>query len=320
MNSTPNDTLYWTDVYLKGQEEFLRRWSQMAQGATPAAGFTAAPGPTGMDWFAMFAPQFGGPSADVARKYFGLYDQYLGASRSLWDVLSKSMANPDPAARAHAFMEGAQSLQQPFTQLWSTMFAGAPFGMGPMAAGMAPGAMSGTPGADWMQMLTKGFGNGDTPALGLTRQHQESLQRLRHLATQYFEQQGRLTALWGNIIGEGLKTLGERVAAKLSAGEAIDSVKKLYDLWIESAELAYAKAAHSPEYAKAQADIGNTLAKLRTEQREQYEVFTKQLDLPTREELNTVHKRIKELKTEVRRLTERLEEPTRAANRKPKKG
>ncbi len=318
MSSTPNDSSYWTDIYFKGQEEFMRRWSQMAQGAAPAP--TAGPSPSGMDWFAMFAPQFSGPSADVARKYFGLYDQYFGTTRSLWDVLTKSMANPDPTGRARAFMEGAQSLQQPFTQMWGTMFAGSPFG-GPMAAG-APGAApgSGTPGADWMQSMARSFGISDAPALGLTRQHQESMQRMQHLTSQYFEQQSRLAGLWNNIIGEALKKLGERVAEQLRNGVAIDSPKKLYDLWIESAELVYAKAAHTPEYAKAQADIGNTVAKLRTAQREQVEVITKQLDLPTREELNTVHKRIKDLKTELRRLTERLDEPTRAANRKPKKG
>ena len=38
MSDKPEAPLYWTDVYLKGQEEFLKRWTQMAgvPGAAPA--------------------------------------------------------------------------------------------------------------------------------------------------------------------------------------------------------------------------------------------------------------------------------------------
>ena len=128
MSDNSNESINWTDVYFKGQEEFIRRWSEMANGAAQsaqgaasgaAAGATAGAGQTGQEWFARFAPQFGGAAGDLAKRYFGFYDQYLGATRSLWEVLTKAMVNPDPSARASAVTEGLQALQQPFTQLWS---------------------------------------------------------------------------------------------------------------------------------------------------------------------------------------------------------
>jgi class III poly(R)-hydroxyalkanoic acid synthase PhaE subunit len=152
----------------------------------------------------------------------------------------------------------------------------------------------------------------ELPALGLTRERQESMQRMQKLTGEYLQQQAQLMQLWGGIIGDALKLLGERVAQKLQAGEMIGSSKALYDLWIESAEAVFAKAAHSPAYAKAQAELGNTVAKLRTEQRIAIEVTTKQYDLPTRDELNTVHRRLKDLKTELRRVNARLDESQKA--------
>jgi class III poly(R)-hydroxyalkanoic acid synthase PhaE subunit len=320
MTDNPGESLNWTDVYLKGQEEFVRRWSEMASQATQGAasgasafgsnpfagqafGNPAFGGQGGPNWFAMFQPQFTGPAGDLAKRYFGFYDQYLAAMRSFSEVLTKSMVNPDPAARARAFMEGLQALQQPFTQLWSQ--SASMFGM--------PGFQSPEGGTDFLQSLTKSFGNGvELPALGLTREKQESMQRLQKLTGEYLQQQGQLTQLWGGIIGDALKLFGERVGEKLKAGETFTSSKALYDLWIESAETVFAKAAHSPAYAKAQADLGNTVAKLRTEQRIAIEQTTKQYDLPTRDELNTVHRRLKDLKTELRRVNARLDETTRA--------
>ena len=176
-----------------------------------------------------------------------------------------------------------------------------------------PGFQSPEGGADFLQSLTQGFGSGvELPALGLTREKQESLQRLQKLTGEYLQQQGQLTQLWGGIIGDALKLFGERAGQKLQTGETFTSGKALYDLWIESAETVFAKAAHSPAYAKAQADLGNTVAKLRTEHRIVIEQTSKQYDLPTRDELNTVHRRLKDLKAELRRVSARLDETTKA--------
>jgi class III poly(R)-hydroxyalkanoic acid synthase PhaE subunit len=311
MTDTPDGTLNWNDVYLKGQEEFMRRWSEMAGKATQGAAASASPfnAPGGQNWFGLFQPQFTGPAGELARRYFGFHDQYLAATRGLSEVLTKSMVNPDPTARARAFAEGLQALQQPFTQLWSQSAAG--FGV--------PGFQPAEGGADFLQSLTKGFGNGvELPALGLTRERQESMQRMQKLMRDYLQQQAQLMQLWGTIIGDALKLLGERVAQKLQAGETIASGKALYDLWIESAEAVFAKAAHSPAYAKAQADLGNTVARLRTEQRIAIESTSKQYDLPTRDELNTVHRRLKDLKSELRRVNARLDATQKALDAAPK--
>jgi hypothetical protein len=108
MSDKGADTLYWTDVYLKGQEEFLKRWSQFgaAQPGTAGASPFASPfnaqfaSPAGWpNWAQLFGAQMPGPAADVTRHYFNLHEQYLTATRSLWDTLAKAAAQPDPAQR-----------------------------------------------------------------------------------------------------------------------------------------------------------------------------------------------------------------------------
>ena len=319
MTDTSHETLTWADAYLKGQEEFIRRWSEMASSGAQAANAAAdggsasgggnpgkaSSGGAGQDWFGWFAPQFPGAAGDLAKRYFGFYDQYLGATRSFWEVLTKAMVNPDPNARARVFADGVQALQQPFTQLWSQ--SAALFGM--------PAGIAAPGGADAFSALSKAWGGGgtDLPALGLTRERQQSLQRIQALSQQYLQQQAQLSQLWGGIIGDALKAFGERVGKQLAAGEMPPAGKALYDLWVECAEQVYAKVAHSPAYAKTQADLGNTLAKLRTEQRIAIESVTQQYDLPTREELNTVHRRLRDLKAELRRVNARLDAAQKAA-------
>lgn len=294
MSNGSGDTLYWTDVYLRSQEEFMKQWTKLGSGM---AGATSGPGmfgafqqsPAGPDWSKLFTQQFQGPAADVARKYFGFFDQYVGASRAFAELLGKVSTNPDPSAGAQEFTAGLTALQQPFTRMWQTMFSEQ------SAAAM--------------------------PALGLTREHQEANERVRNLLTELQQQQVTLASMWNDIIGTALRAFGEQAGAKMRAGESFTSVKSLYDLWIESAELAYAKAAHSPAYAKAQADFGNTMSRLRIEQRQQVEILSRQLDLPTRAELNTVHRRLKDLKSEVRALQAQLRTatPSPTAKKKPAK-
>ena len=286
----------WAEVYLQGQQEFMRRWGQMG-GAAAGAGTASGGMP---DWSTLFASQLHGPAADVARKYFALYEQYLGSTRGISELLGRAMQHADPAARARTFTEGVTTLQQPFTQLWTSML-NANFGATSPFGAASPFGTASPLGGDWAP------GASDAPALGLTRERQQAMQRLQRLSAEYLQHQSTLARMWNEIIGAALKTLGERVGEKLQRGESFESLKPLYDTWIESAESAYAKAAHNPDYARAQVDLSTTLARLRTEQRQMIESVAKQYDLPTREELNTVHRRLKDLKTEVRRLSAKLD-------------
>lgn len=153
------------------------------------------------------------------------------------------------------------------------------------------------------------------PALGLTRERQEAGQRLAQLAAKLGQAQMRLTAHWAQMLTEAVQGYGERIAARLAQGEAIGSLKALYELWIEAAEEAFARMAHGARYAQTQAELANATAALRAAQRELLESWSRELDLPTRTELNSVHRRLKDMKAELRMLEQGLAGEDVAAER-----
>jgi class III poly(R)-hydroxyalkanoic acid synthase PhaE subunit len=222
-------------------------------------------------------------------------DQYVALARSLWDAAAKAQFASDPAGKARAFTDALSKLQQDLQSAWvSNLTAEQAFG-------------------PWGAAFQRGLANFEWPALGLTRERQEATQRLARLTTQYWQVQMRLAAHWGEIVRDALKLTGERFAAKLAAGETFTSPKHLYDLWIECGEAAFARMAHSAEYAHTQGELTNSLSQLRTEQRKLAESIARELDLPTREEVNSVHRRLKELKAQLRALETQMEREQRPA-------
>jgi class III poly(R)-hydroxyalkanoic acid synthase PhaE subunit len=236
------------------------------------------------------------------RQWSAATDQYVALARSLWEAAAKAQAAPDPAGKARAFNDGLAKLQQDLQAAWLSNLDGRSFGFTPEQA-FGP----------WGAAFQRGLATFEWPALGLTRERQQAMQRLGKLTTQYWQAQMRLAAHWGEVVREALTLMGERFASKLAGGEKFTSPKDLYDLWIECGEAAFAKMAHSAAYAHTQGELTNTLSQLRTEQRKLVESVAKELDLPTREELNSVHRRLKEMKAQLRALEAQTEREPRAA-------
>lgn len=276
-------------------------------------------------------------------------DQYLGVSRALGDAAQRAAASGDPAQQARAFLDALTALQQQLTALWTgqpvgVMSGGGPFAAagaaaaaatnpfaafnplaagGPFAAplfGAAPFAaapFAGMPGVGaahpWMAffpgMAGGAFAPAAAPALGPTREFQELCQRMARLGEQVQQAQLRLLEQWNGVVSTALTQLGERASALLAAAPTPETLRALYDQWVDNAEAAYAQAAHGPAFAAAQAEFGNAQSRLRVAQREYLELAAREFDLPTRPEMNTVLQQLRELRQAVRALEERLAGP-----------
>ena len=327
----------WSSALQKAQADLMRQWLDMnaawaratSPPGTPAASGGAA-GTAGAAPNAAGAATPGLDGGDVARRFLAQCEQYLGVSRSLWDLLGRAATAPDAEQRGKLFNDGLGVLQQQFAGLW----AATPFGAGaaqanPMAAfglpafalppgmeGMAgmAGAMPGfgLPGAGNPFAQAGGFGALPTgfpgfspsaftglfnaPALGPAREQQQSLQRMSQLAARCGQAQLAVVNHWNDIIGKALRELGERLAPKLKSGATPASIKEVYDLWVDSAEGVYAQVARNAGFVQAQAELTNALSSLRSAQRELVEEWSRQFDLPTRAEINSIHQQLRELK------------------------
>jgi class III poly(R)-hydroxyalkanoic acid synthase PhaE subunit len=292
----------WAAAMQKAQAELLRQWTELGSAWTRAGAAPQAAAPA-----AAAAASGAAPGADdIARNFLRQCEQYLGVSRSLWELLGRSSSSTDAEQRARAFTEGLGGLQQQFAGLWAATPFGAPGVAG--ASAFAPGAALGMPGFAMPGFGMPGMGMSgmgmpgaampglSMPALGPARESQESLQRLGQLGVRYAQAQFQVSGQWNDIIGKALRELGERIAPRLKSGAAPATMKEVYDLWVDSAEAVYAQAARGAAFVQAQAELTNALSQLRSAQRELIEEWTRQFDLPTRAELNSIHQQLRELK------------------------
>jgi hypothetical protein len=276
-------------------------------------------------------------AADPLLERFRAYcDQYLGVSRALGDAMNRT-GGGDPTQQIRAFLEALTGLQQQVAGMWTATplaaplaaapfaatasgaanpFAGfipfaaaAPFVMPWLAAGPLSGGAFGAAGQPWAALLpgaaAAGFMPGSAPALGPTRELQEMWQRTAKLGEQLQQAQLRLLEQWNGIVTTALQRLGDRANALLEATPSPETLRSLYDQWIEAAEGAYAQAAHGPAFAAAQAELGNAHSQLRSAQREYLELAAREFDLPTRTEFNSVLQQLRDLKRALHELEER---------------
>ena len=155
--------------------------------------------------------------------------------------------------------------------------------------GGAPGLLSDLRGAQWKHL---------GPPLGLLREHEQAWRDLGEAQAQFRHIEGELLAQLNAVQLEALALLERRVA-----DEPVKEMRHLYDLWVECGEEVYARRVRSEAYCKTQADFANAATELRLKQQVIVERALRMFDLPTRSEINSVHRQLRELKERIHELT-----------------
>lgn len=161
---------------------------------------------------------------------------------------------------------------------------------------------------------------GRAPPLGPLREHTETWREViaAQADCQRLEQELRVVLL--GVQNDALNLVQERLREH-KPRESIKQFRDLYNLWVECGEQVYAKVAHSEAYCKLQAELGNANVRLRARQQQVMEHWLKQFDLPTRSELNTVHRQLRDQKAQLREhkellagFVERMKAPARKSS------
>jgi class III poly(R)-hydroxyalkanoic acid synthase PhaE subunit len=135
------------------------------------------------------------------------------------------------------------------------------------------------------------------PALGLTREYQETAARLLDLSKQFQQRYAEFARQNATIMQDAFQVMKKRFDA---APQALKSPAELYDAWIECAEGAYAQAAHSDAFARLLAELCNISSAFKVERGKLTEQIARHLDLPSRAEVDTLHRQVHELTTAMR--------------------
>jgi hypothetical protein len=152
---------------------------------------------------------------------------------------------------------------------------------------------------------------------GPTGEGQRSFELLGRLA----QLQGQLGAHWSEIAQTAARNFILRMGSAAASAPAPDSALKLYELWVECAEEAYAATVRKEDFCHLQAELANTSAALLVEQRRHAETLVRAFGLPTRNEMDALYGQLKELRGQLAQLaqTPRAAAP-RAADRRPPRG
>ena len=127
--------------------------------------------------------------------------------------------------------------------------------------------------------------------------------------------QGELAKHWSQIAGSAAQRFVARLGAAPVAPATPQQALKLYELWVNCAEEAYAATVHGEDFSRLQAELANTSAALLAEQRRQAESLVRAFGLPTRNEIDALYAQVKDVRQQLADLAATAAEKRRAAPR-----
>ena len=118
------------------------------------------------------------------------------------------------------------------------------------------------------------------------------------------------SAEYGSIVAQvWMKAYADFLPALQTAaaeGKPVTGGRELLDRWTATVNERLLKAQRSQDFLEAQRRLLDSILKSRAAEHELVEIGAKAMDLPTRSEMDDVHKTLHELKREVRRLKRQL--------------
>ena len=272
------------DSVIGGDFERLARQSWDAWQGWMKGGATAGTPPTAT------------ASSEAAERALAGLKGYFTLLESLWSGAANAASGGDWRSWMNGVFAGPA---QPFAQAFADTSGLA--GGGP-DAWLAEAQRAAAP---LLEGLRKDM---NLPTFGLAREHQERGQRLLLAITDLQQQLAQYHALLARAGRLAAERLESRLAERSEPGRQIDSLRGLYDLWVDTAEDAFQEVALSPEFRAVYGALVNAQSRVRAESRAQAEVIAREFGLPTRSEVATLGQRLHEVRRTLRAQGELVEE------------
>lgn len=331
--SDNNSFPFWNTDWVEAQRKYMEAFSALAGNATDSKD---AAGSNGDDmnpwskalecWWQSVAQAVPAEDRDL---YSNLFDQTqafnfataqlshfmqglaeIGQSADDWqDKLEKhfeEMKNyitrtHGDAGQMFSGMFGA--LQLPMDNLQRTFSSGS-FFPGDFLQGFKP--------TDLEQVTDKFL---SVPGLGYTRESQEQIQEGLRLLASYQRTAHEYQLEMNKIAVKALELMKQRILKMAANGEQMNSLREVYDLWVECNEAAYAEYVFTEEYSELYGRLTNDLMALKRHGQRFIDEMASAMGMPTRKGMATVQKRQQQLKRElissksrIEALEEKLEE------------
>jgi hypothetical protein len=140
------------------------------------------------------------------------------------------------------------------------------------------------------------------PAFGYARESQERLQRFALALDEYRVQLEHYNRLLADASRRALEKFEAKLAEHSEPGRQLKSFRALYDLWIDAAEEGYAEVALSSEFRQVYGALVNAQMAVRRHVQQEVERSAAALGMPTRTELDAVHRKLAAMKRRIAEL------------------
>jgi class III poly(R)-hydroxyalkanoic acid synthase PhaE subunit len=295
---------FWNDDWMAVQQKYWHNWNEMsrkAMGLEPPK----SPWENAMDhWWQALAPSAPNSSREFVEKmmqqgklFFQMGDQFsrnMTEGKDWQDALNQTLEKMQSAFAAGA-EQSAGAAESGFNQMMA--FWQNPMNSWRKLAGNLPlnHDMANMPNL-FEQML-------NAPGLGYTRETEERYKQLMQAGLHYQKAFAAYTHFFSDLGTTSAQRMKNKVAGLKEQGEAIDSARKLYDLWVAACEEVYAEHTMTAEYAKIHGELVNALMAFKKVWNELLDYRLGLLNMPTQREIRTLQCRLQESRRELRHLS-----------------
>lgn len=308
------------DQWLEAQRRYWDAWMDMTrrglEAAAPAQGSVENPWASAMEqWWKAVAPSTPKPANDllehmvnVGKGYFSMVEGLCkgGPAGDLPDIIENWTR-----MMAEAFSKGATTLN-PFAQLaakggrqgmafwdlpfdtWSRTLSGSMPFPGDFMKAFETGK------ATDLRSQLEGFLS--APAIGYARESQEQHQQLGRLLLDYEKAMGEYQAGFANLGARSLEAFRSRMQAATEDGKTINSVREVFNIWVDACEEAYAEYAMSEDYARRYGRMVNALMAVKKQGALLVDEWLEAMNVPTASEIATLQRRMHDTRADHQRL------------------
>lgn len=308
------------DQWLEAQRRYWDAWMDMTrrslEAAAPAQGTADNPWANAMEqWWKAVAPTTPKPANDlleqmvnVGKGYFSMVEGLCRGgpagdlpemienwTRMMAEAFSKGATNLNPFAQlaAKGGRQGLAFWDLPF-DTWSRTLSGSMPFPGDFMKAFETGK------ATDLRSQLEGFLS--APAIGYARESQEQHQQLGRLLLDYEKAMGEYQAGFANLGARSLDAFRTRMQAATADGKTINSVREVFNIWVDACEEAYAEYAMSEDYARRYGRMVNALMAVKKQGALLVDEWLEAMNVPTASEIATLQRRMHDTRSTQQRL------------------
>jgi hypothetical protein len=195
-------------------------------------------------------------------------------TRTMTDVFSKAGQglNPFAAAAGKGGREGLAFWDLPFDNLARTLSAGMP-----VPGDFMKAVEAGRP-TDLRAQVDRFL---SAPAIGYARESQEQVQKFARLMLEYEKAMADFQAGFGDLGSRSMEAFRKRLEARATDNGAVNSVREIFNLWVDACEEVYADYALSDDHARRYGQMVNALMAVKQQGAQLVDEGLEAMNMPT---------------------------------------